>query len=297
MRVLHLDSGKTMRGGQWQVLALIAGLRELGVEQMLMTPAGSPLAEKAKALDIECVDLGIFRFRSMVGMTELVHAHDARTHTLAVLQKQKPVIVSRRVAFPVKQALLSKWKYGRADRFIAVSKFVAAELRKAGIRAEKISVVYDGVSLSDVAMSRGWIVAPATDDPAKGSALLREAGCDVKFSDALPDDLQYAALLAYITHSEGLGSAALLAMAAGVPVVASRVGGLMEVVDHGRTGLLVENDANQIRSAIGRILGDPRLAADMGARGRQRVKELFSADRMVRQTKQIYEEVLACSKH
>ena len=293
MRVLHLDSGQTMRGGQWQVLALVTGLRELGVEQILMTPAGSPLAEKAAAISMEWMELGLFKFLSHAGQADLVHAHDARSHTLAILQNRKPVVVSRRVAFPVKRWLLSKWKYARAAKFVAVSKYVEAELRKAGIPAENIAVVYDGVSLSDVAQSRGWIVAPATDDKAKGSSLLREAGCDVKFSESLPADLQHAAVLAYITHSEGLGSAALLAMAAGVPVVASRVGGLMEVVEHGRTGLLVENDPKQIHGAISRILGDPRLAAEMGAKGRLRVKEYFSAERMVRQTLKIYEEILA----
>ena len=293
MRVLHLDSGKSMRGGQWQVLALVAGLRELGVEQILMTPKDSPLAEKAIPLSIEVIEFGLRKFLFHVRQADLVHAHDARSHTVAILQSSKPVVVSRRVAFPVKRSPLSKWKYGRAAKFVAVSKFVEAELRKGGIPATSIAVVYDGVALSEVAQSRGWIVAPATDDPAKGSALLREAGCDVKFSDSLPSDLQHAAVLAYITHAEGLGSAALLAMAAGVPVVASRVGGLVEVVEHGRTGLLVENDPIQIRTAIRTILGDPRLAAEMGAKGRQRVKEHFSAERMVRQTLKLYEEVLA----
>ena len=106
-------------------------------------------------------------------------------------------------------------------------------------------------------------------------------------------DIQHAAVLAYITYSEGLGSAALLAMAAGVPVVASRVGGLVEVVEHGKTGFLVENDARQIRNAIERILREPRLASDMGVRARQRVKESFSAERMVSETMKVYEEVLA----
>jgi glycosyltransferase involved in cell wall biosynthesis len=293
MRVLHLDSGKSMRGGQWQALALINGLRELGVEQILLAPAGSPLAQKAAALPVDVKALGIKMVLAGAQEADLLHAHDAKSHTLAVLQGKKPVVVSRRVAFPVKRSPLSRWKYARAAKFIAVSKFVAGVLRQAGVPERKIAVVYDGVPLTGPAQSRGLIVAPATDDPAKGSSLLRDAGCEVMFSDDLPRDIQHAAVLAYITYSEGLGSAALLAMAAGVPVVASRVGGLIEVVDHGRTGLLVENDAAQIRGAIAKILQDPRLAADMGARARQRAKEHFSADRMVRQTMRIYEEVLA----
>ena len=61
------------------------------------------------------------------------------------------------------------------------------------------------------------------------------------------------ALFLYITHSEGLGSAVLLAMAAGVPVIASNVGGLPEIVEHERTGLLTENTAQAIANAIRRL--------------------------------------------
>ena len=293
MRVLHLDSGKSMRGGQWQVLALIQGLAELGVDQILLSPAGSPLALKAASIPIGAYDLKLKTVLTAARESDLIHAHDARSHTMAILQRKKPVIVARRVAFPVQRSPLSWWKYGRAVKFIAVSNFVAGILRNADVPDEKIAVVYDGVAMSGTAQSRGWIVAPATTDPAKGSTLLREAGCDVKFSQDLQTDLQHAAVLAYITYSEGLGSAALMAMAAGVPVVASRVGGLVEVVEDGRTGLLVENDARQIRNAITRILSDPRLAAEMGAKARQRVKEHFSADTMVRRTLKVYEEVLA----
>ena len=282
-----------MRGGQWQVLALIQGLAELGVDQILLSPAGSPLTEKAASIPIGVYDLKLKTVMAAAKESGLIHAHDARSHTMAILQRKKPVIVARRVGFPVQRSPLSWWKYGRAAKFIAVSNFVAGVLRSAGVPDEKIAVIYDGVAMSEPAQSRGWIVAPATADPAKGSSLLGEAGCDVKFSHDLPTDIRHAAVLAYITYSEGLGSAALLAMAAGVPVVASRVGGLIEVVEDGRTGLLVENDSGQIRNAISRILSDPRLAAEMGARARQRVKDHFSADRMVRRTMKVYEEVLA----
>ncbi len=291
MRILHVDSGKSMRGGQWQALLLMQGLRAAGVEQLLLAPTGSPLAEKAAAV-VEVRPLGWRVVMAAAGEVDLVHAHDAKSHTMACLQRRKPLVVSRRVAFPVKRSPLSTWKYKRADKYIAVSRFVAGVLRAAGVPDGKITVVYDGVEPAEQARSRGWIVAPATDDPAKGSSLLREAGCDVRFSEDLKADLQYAALMAYITHAEGLGSAALMAMAAGVPVVASKVGGLIEVVQDGMTGFLVENRAEPIRAAMERILREPRLAQDMGTRARQRVKEMFSAELMVSRTLAVYREVL-----
>src|SRR2546430_5316114 len=73
-------------------------------------------------------------------------------------------------------------------------------------------------------------------DPGKGTALalqaVKLAGFDAHASHDLEHDLARAGLFLYITQSEGLGSAVLLAMAAGVPVIASDVGGLPEIVEH-----------------------------------------------------------------
>ena len=57
---------------------------------------------------------------------DIVHAHDARAHTLAAIAARAPFVVSRRVAFPVKRSLLSQWKYRQAKRYLAVSQFVGA---------------------------------------------------------------------------------------------------------------------------------------------------------------------------
>jgi glycosyltransferase involved in cell wall biosynthesis len=93
---------------------------------------------------------------------------------------------------------------------------------------------------------------------------------------------------------EGLGVAALEAMAAGRPVVASRVGGLGEAVVEGRTGLLVPPDEPEaLSAALGRILGDDDLRARLGAAGPGRVAERFLAEQMVSAYESLYYEVLA----
>ena len=95
----------------------------------------------------------------------------------------------------------------------------------------------------------------------------------------------------YITRSEGLGSAALLAMAHEVPVIASRVEGLMEVVEDGKTGLLVENTPRAIGGAIRRLLDRTDVREQMGRAARDRAASLFSLDRMVEETIRVYEKI------
>jgi glycosyltransferase involved in cell wall biosynthesis len=93
---------------------------------------------------------------------------------------------------------------------------------------------------------------------------------------------------------EGLGSAVLAAMASQVPVIASRVGGVPETVEHERTGLLVGSTANQaeLAGAVRRLLDDPTLAAEMGRLGKERVEREFSVEAMVEGTLHAYEEVV-----
>lgn len=298
MRLLHIDTGREMRGGQWQVLYLLERLAAAGHRVTLLGRPGSPLYEKARAeiLDVRPADL-----LSIPGLSfeaDLVHVHDARAHTLAAIAAMRPVVVSRRVAFPVKTGLLSRWKYGRARCYIAVSEYVKARLVAAGIAEERVAVVYDGVPLGLVAERApgGIVVAPATEDPRKGTPLVRaaaaQAGIEVHFSSDLARDLPRAAAFVYISEAEGLGSGALLAMAAGVPVIASRVGGLVEAVIHGETGLLVENTPAEIAAALTNLRDDPESARRMGASGRRRAEDCFSAERMVEQTLRVYDRVL-----
>jgi L-malate glycosyltransferase len=94
--------------------------------------------------------------------------------------------------------------------------------------------------------------------------------------------------------SEGFPNAVLEAMAAGRAVVASRVGGIPEVVLDGETGLLVPaGDPAALASAILSLLADPLRAARMGQAGRARVEAMFSLDRMVQETEAVYDELLA----
>jgi len=234
---------------------------------------------------------------AMAGV-DLIHAHDARGHSLAALLS-KPVVVSRRVAFPVRRGMLSRWKYRRAAHYIAISEFVKGTLVEANIDPGKISVVYDGVPLDfpPVSEGRSLVLALDSDDPGKGKKVVEQAAklanVAVTFSRNPMRDLPRAALFVYITDLEGLGSAALLAMAAGTPVLASAAGGLPEVVEDGVTGLLTSNDPAEVAKGMQRLLGDRSLAARLAGCARNKVEAKFSIDHMVNDTIRVYERILA----
>ena len=94
--------------------------------------------------------------------------------------------------------------------------------------------------------------------------------------------------------SEGMPVTILEAMNAATPVIATRVGGVPELVDDGETGLLVPpRDPEALGAAILHLLESPRLRADMGRRGRERVACHFSAERMVTSTDQLFRRLLS----
>jgi hypothetical protein len=297
MRILLLDSGLAMRGGQWQALRLAEGLAQGGHTVTFLAAERSPCFENAQRMGLEAKLLTAGAVRRISRQVDLTHAHDAHSHTLAALLSAAPLIVSRRVSFPPRGGL-SRWKYGRARHFIAVSNNVKGVLMAGGVSAEKISVVYDGVPLLSPAAATERIVMPASEDPQKGTALALEAatlaGVTPHISTDLERDLPGAGVFVYITRSEGLGSGILLAMSAGVPVVASNVGGIPEIVEDGRSGLLVGNSAQEIAAAILRLKGDRAFASRLGACARQSVEERFSVAAMVAGTIRTYERVLQC---
>jgi len=101
----------------------------------------------------------------------------------------------------------------------------------------------------------------------------------------------------YLSKAEGLGSAILLAMAHGLPVVASRVGGIPEIVAHGETGMLIDTSANAwqraARDAILALGDDPETRNRFGTLARVFVAEQATSDNMVARTLAIYREILA----
>ena len=94
--------------------------------------------------------------------------------------------------------------------------------------------------------------------------------------------------------NEGLGRSLVEAMTAGKPVVASRVGGIPEAVEDGKTGILVPpRDAHALAGALSVMLDNPEKALEMGRCGRERAEKLFDEERMVDSICSLYQAMLA----
>ena len=107
------------------------------------------------------------------------------------------------------------------------------------------------------------------------------------------DILAAADLFVLPSLSEGFPFVVLEALAMGLPVVASRVNGVPELIEDHKTGLLVSpRDPQSLAKAIRKVLSDPTVASRMGAEGRAVVQERFTVDRMVANTTAIFDAAM-----
>lgn len=219
-----------------------------------------------------------------------------------------------------------------ADRIVAVSDAVGRSLVASGADPARIRVIPGGVDLQEFEavkpLEPGVVGAFGRLSREKGfdilltamsqlrdraslilggdgpqAAALRQQVTELRLNDSaeltgfvadVPVFLGRLGIFAQPSRSEGLGLTIVQAMAAGRPVVATRVGGIPEVVVDGETGLLVPpEDPGALAAALRRLLADPALARRLGDAGRRRAREHFSARRMAQQTAAMYGELVA----
>jgi L-malate glycosyltransferase len=164
---LHIDTARTWRGGQQQVLLTVLGLRELGHRAALVAhPDGELIRRAAEGHDLvplatrSEIDLGagwrLARVLRDLG-PEIVHAHDAHGVALASLalslgRLDSPplLIASRRVDFHLQGNSFSRWKYRQVDGFIAASEAIRAMLVADGIAPDRVVTVHEGIDVDRV---------------------------------------------------------------------------------------------------------------------------------------------------
>lgn len=139
-------------------------------------------------------------------------------------------------------------------------------------------------------------IGPALLDRARQLGILEALTFTGVRSD-IPDLMGTMDALVSASHQEGFSNVLLEGMASGLPIVATRVGGNPEAVADGDTGLLVDAHApEQLAEAVLKLVRNPAAAREMGLRGRERVKALFSYDAMIKGMRAFYDEALSATR-
>jgi glycosyltransferase involved in cell wall biosynthesis len=360
VRIAHVDTGDSWRGGQAQVLSLLAGLTSRGHGSTLHCPPG-PLAERARTAGVPVrrfeargdLDLvaGLWLARDLrVESPDLVHLHSARAHAVGAWAARAagrlPVIVSRRVDFEVAEHPLSALKYRLGvDRYLCISEGVRRVLARAGVPDRKLAVVPSGIDLerwrclpdasalgarlglapgtpvigniaalaphkdqhnllgAAAALARRlpaarWVVFGEGERRGALEAERHRLGLDEVvllpgFVERVEEAVALLSVFVLSSYLEGLGTSVLDAQAAGIPVVATAVGGVPEMIEDGVTGWLVPpRDPEALAAAVEDALARPAEAARRAAAARRTV-ERFAISRTVALTEAAYAEVLA----
>ncbi len=321
MNVLYVDLEREWRGGQSQALLTLRGLRERGHEVELLAARDSAVANRAAEAGVKVHQVPRFGLRGWTAVEmrkltarkrfELVHLNEPHALTAAWLARahaRVPLLLSRRIGFPLQRNAVSQARYRAVERFLANSKDVAQSLVDSGIAAERISIVNEGVEISPLrtleqrgSARKRWGVRDSeflfgcvsVFVPEKGQRHLIEA---LPLVRALHPEVRL--LLAgdgacrFPSEFEGLGTALQAAMAAGLPCISTKRGALGEVVDSERTALVVEPNGKEFAAMMLRLINDEELRKKLGDVGRCEVEQRFSAARMVENTILVYEDVL-----
>jgi glycosyltransferase involved in cell wall biosynthesis len=206
LRVLHLDSASTWRGGQNQVLLTARGMAARGHESRVACRAGSPLEDRARA---EGLAVAAVPFRGDLwppAILELARTlrrdrpralvmHDPHAVSAGLvasrLAGEAALVAVRRVDFPLRGAF-SRWKYAACDRVIVVSQAIGAVVEGAGLDRSRLRLVYEGVA----------------DRPRQDGG--REALAELGVPDGAPVVGNVAALTGHKDHATLIEAMALL---------------------------------------------------------------------------------------
>jgi glycosyltransferase involved in cell wall biosynthesis len=307
-------------------------LRERGVNVEVVSPADFPhfglaygsgivgnLRRRrwlALLLPAFLVSFAVAAIRAARG-ADLVHAHWLPSAAVALLTR-KPVVAQvwgTDVELAGRVPWLARVVLRRARVVVAPSTALAKAARELGAR--DVAVIPSGVDVAEeigVEDEPPFVLYAGRLSPEKGVLELVEAANgiplvivgDGPLREQVPGARGFvvhvellqlykrAAVVAVPSYREGFGVVCAEAMAHGRPVVASAVGGLLDLVSDGVTGLLVPpGDVPALRAALVRLLADRELRRRFGEAGRERVRERFSWDAVTTSTLGAYADACA----
>jgi len=304
LKILHINTERTWRGGEQQVFFLVEGLNKKGHENITLLRRDSIFSQRMKEAGFRTLEIfpwGEWDFYNAHFINkwlkkeriDVIHAHTAHGAALAVLATfgtKIPIVVARRVDFHLSKNPFSRLKYRRARKIIAISQGVQKVLIEDGIPEDKIVIVPSGVDfsryeqvvkathgemrLSKEAIIVGQVAALADHKDQitflKAMAILMEDMPEVRIvlvgtGELLLDlknlvhDLKIETNVRFLgfqeyplnflagfdvfclsSKLEGLGTSILDAMALRIPVVATKTGGIPELIEDKVSGYLVD---------------------------------------------------------
>ncbi len=361
LSILHISSARTWRGGEQQIAYLVEELLKKGIEQHVLCVNDGALEAWCRAMNIphntytkrSSIDIGVARKIKQLCLQNkhtIIHVHDSHAHTFACLsasifRNSVPIVLHRRVDFPVQSNPLSHWKYNHSSiqRIICVSNAIK-DILTPNIRAKhKLRVVHSGLDISrfeqveksrlreefDIPKERiliGKVAAIAAHkdyftfvdtverlvkmdlnatyfiiggDGGEQAAIenyiaakqLQNHIILTGFRSDIPAILAELDVFLFTSKEEGLGTSVLDAFASRVPVVATRAGGIPEMVVHEQTGLLANiGDAETLATQVLRILKDTNLQQKLVENAYLKL-EAFTKEKMATNILAIYQEI------
>ena len=362
LRVLHLSSEKSWRGGEQQIAYLIAELKALGVHNYIACRKGSSFEKYCQDRKWDPFSLNFktpFDILTAYQISricnkhqiDVMHMHTSYGHTLGMLStllgNKARLILSRRVDNPIRSSWFTSWKYNhkRIERILTVSDAIREILLNKLTDPSKILTVHSGIDISkfkksgsrDYLRSRYKLekdtiligntsaLSDHKDYPTfiQTAAYLIDKGLNARFFiigtgelevmirklikeqglkeyvimtgflNNLPEVLPELDIFFMPSKTEGLGTSILDAFACGVPVVATRTGGIPEMVIHEKTGLLSSvADYKDLGDNILRIINDPDLKAKLTSNAEIVIQENFSKEKTALETLKQYQEMM-----
>ncbi len=362
MKVLHITSPKTWRGGEQQLIYLAEELKVLGIEQVIMCPFNSRVHKYCLKHHFPHVTyykgfsanpMVAFRVTHVCKRSniDLVHVHDSHAHNFAVLSSvlttnNIPIIVSRRVDFAIQGTSMSLFKYNHPNikKIVCVSNAIRHIMATSVEDDSKLTVVHSGIDLkrfedvevgtslreefnipkdhalvgniAALAPHKDYITFIRTAKRMIASGVkvrfiaigegpsrkeieeeIASAGMEAHihlagFRDNVPALLRELDVFLITSSTEGLGTSILDAIASGTPVVATAAGGIVEIIDHEKNGLLCKvGSEEELSAAVKRMLEDEELRERCTEEGLKTVLR-FSKQETARKTLELYREVM-----
>lgn len=359
MRILHISSEKSWRGGEQQIAYLLEETSKAGVENEVLCREGSSFEAFCKTNNITFHTVSFsgvqlfgtaFTLKKIAEDFDIVHAHTAKAHLLCYyalsLGMKTKVVVSRRVDFVPGTSYFTKKRYNHAgiSKYLCVSKAIEKIMRAyLDEGRERCTTVYSGVDLdkfekkSNVSLNDQYELDRSLKLVVNTSALADHKDyftflntakiiCDKRkdvhfivfgngpmreeiisyalkhkldsvvtfagFVDNIPAVLPQADIFLITSKTEGLGTSIIDAFACKVPVVATAAGGIPELVEDQKTGLLNKvGDASAIADSVIRLLDDSALAKQLTDGAIQKLSQ-FTKQSTANATLKVYEELL-----